>query len=330
MPMMWPAFCFFLLSGVAPPLYDAELPLEPSITLDDTIAFHRALVHCGAPIDEMNCIRKHFSAVKGGRLGEAAAAMPSVTLAISDVPAGRLDVLASGPTLPDPSTVAECREILSRYGLLEQFPPRIRAFLTADIPETPKPGAFAAHAVTLLSDRDLAEAAQRAAEALGVFAVVDDTCDNWELGRAARFLLQRFENLRAQHGGVCLISPGELKVKVPANASVGIGGPQPALRALRRWYADDRRTGGRPTTILSAGSDGIDGNSLFAGAVVDETHTAPARLGAKPRWTRCCVSIQLHFSAGWMQRLQPGRQATICVTCGSCYLNDSGPDVLLR
>jgi hydroxypyruvate reductase len=262
-----PAFCFFLLSGGASAMM--ELPLEAAITLGDTIAFHRALVHSGAPIAEMNCVRKHFSAVKGGRLGAAAATMPSVTLAVSDVPAGRLDVLASGPTLPDPTAVTECREILSRYGLLEQFPASVRAFFTADFAETPKPGAFAARAVTLLSDRDLAEAARRTAETLGFFVMVEDECDNWDYKRAADFLLARLEHLRMQHGRICLISPGELTVQVPSNVSVGIGGRNQhfALYAATLLEAESR-----PTAILSAGSDGIDGNSVFAGAVIDE-HT---------------------------------------------------------
>jgi len=266
-----PAFCFFLLSGGASAMM--ELSLEPSITLDDTVAFHRALVYSGAPIAEMNCVRKHFSAVKGGRLGAAASAMPSVTLAVSDVPAGRLDVLASGPTLPDPTTVTECRKILSRYGLLDKFPASVRAFFTVDFAETPKPGAFPARAVTLLSDRDLAEAARSAAEKLGFHAVVDETTDNWDYSRAAEFLLARLEHLHAQHGRVCLISPGELTVQLPSNASVGIGGRNQQFALHAATLLEDES---RPTAILSAGSDGIDGNSSFAGAVVDE-HTLRER-----------------------------------------------------
>lgn len=269
------AFCFFLISGGASAMM--ELPLEPGITLEETIAFHRALVHSGVPIDEMNCVRKHFSAVKGGRLGEAAGAMPSVTLAVSDVPAGRLDVLASGPTLPDPSTVAECREILARYGLMQQFPARVRAFFAGDFAETPKTGDFTARAVTLLSDRDLAEAAQRAAERLGFFAVVDDATDNWECSKAAEFLLKRLDNLREQHGRVCLIAAGEITVQVPASAA-GMGGRNQhfALQAATLLANEDRAT-----AVLSAGSDGVDGNSAFAGAVVGEkTLRSPGDLKA--------------------------------------------------
>jgi hydroxypyruvate reductase len=245
-----------------------ELPLDPAITLDDTIAFHRALVHSGAPIEEMNCVRKHFSAVKGGRLREAAAAMPCVTMAVSDVPAGRLDVLASGPTLPDPSTVTECRKIIARYGLIEQFPARVREFFAGEIRETPKPGAFAERAVTLISDSDLAEAARRAAEKLGFFAVIENGCDDWEYSRATEFLLQKLKSLRMQHGRVCLIVPGEITVQVPANAAVGTGGRNQHFALYAATLLENES---RATAVLSAGSDGIDGNSAFAGAVVDES-----------------------------------------------------------
>jgi len=258
-----PAFCFFLLSGGASAMM--ELPLDPAITLDETIAFHRALVYSGAPIAEINCVRKHFSAVKGGRLGAAAATMPNATLAVSDVPAGRLDVLASGPTLPDPSTLAECREILARYRLLGQFPARVREFFSGEIAETPKPGDFVARAVTLLCDRDLAVAARRAAESRGFFAVIEESCDNREYMQAAEYLLKRVESLREQYGRVCLVVPGELTVQVPANAGTGGRNLHFALYA-----ATQLENATQATAILSAGSDGIDGNSVFAGAVVDE------------------------------------------------------------
>ena len=100
----------FLLSGGGSALM--ELPLDPAQTLQDVQAFHRALVGCGASIDEINAVRKHFSAVKGGRLAMAAGAATKLTLAISDVPAGKESALASGPTLPDPTTLAGVSSIL--------------------------------------------------------------------------------------------------------------------------------------------------------------------------------------------------------------------------
>ena len=311
-----PSFCFFLLSGGSSAMM--ELPLGASITLDDTIAFHRALVLCGASIEEINCVRKHFSAVKGGRLGAAAAAMQSITLAVSDVPAGRLDVLASGPTLPDPSTVAECREIIARYELLGQFPARVRDFFASGIPETPKPGAFTARVLTLLSDRDLAAAAKRAAEAMGFYAEVDETTDNWEYNHAAVFLLDRLKTLRAQHGRVCLIASGETVVKVPADAR-GMGGrnQQFALYAATLLAHD-----GHPIAILSTGTDGIDGNSRFAGAVVDEQTLCEPGNSMRLHLKHCSISMPPRSSIRKTQLSKPGRREITCVTCGCFWLNN--------
>jgi hydroxypyruvate reductase len=261
------AFCFFLISGGASAML--ELPLEPAISLDDTVAFHRALVHSGASIAEINCVRKHFSAIKGGRLGKAAATIPSLTLLVSDVPAGQLDALASGPTLPDTSTLAQCRQLLDRYNLLAQFPASVQRFFNSpELPETPKPGDFPARILTLLSSSDLAESARRAADAHGFTAVIDTASDDWDYRPAAEHLLARLRDLRSHHRRVCLIAPGEVTVQLPAGQSAGIGGRNQhfALYAATLLTPADH-----PTAIFSAGSDGIDGNSPFAGAVLDDT-----------------------------------------------------------
>ena len=129
-------FVFFLVSGGGSAML--ELPLDQSVSLDDTIAFHEQLIHSGATIHEINVIRKHFSAVKGGRLAQAAPLAQKLTLQIADVPLRSLDALASGPTIPDRSTIEECREILEHYHLLEHFPASIRAYFgAAQLAETP-------------------------------------------------------------------------------------------------------------------------------------------------------------------------------------------------
>ena len=262
-------FCFFLISGGASAMM--ELPLDKSISLEETIAFHRELVHSGAHIAEINCVRKHFSAVKGGRLGMAAGAMPGMTMLVSDVPEGQLDALASGPTLPDRSTVEQCREILARYHLLKKFPAAVRGFFESDrFVETPKPEMFAPRVFSLLSAEDLATAAQKEAEALGFATVVDNTCDDWDYRDAADYLLGRLQELRGKLGRVCLLSAGEVTVQVvpPDGAAGGRGGRNQHF-AL---YAATKIAGsGRRIVVLSAGSDGVDGNSDCAGAVVDET-----------------------------------------------------------
>jgi glycerate 2-kinase len=263
--------CVFLISGGASAMM--ELPLDPSITLDETIAFHRALVHSGASIMEINCVRKHFSAVKGGRFALAAKAATCLTILLSDVPPGSPETIGSGPTLPDTSTIPECRQILKRYRLLEQFPASIRRFFTSDeMPETAKPGELTALTWTMLSADDLAESARIKAESLGFVTVIDNSCDDWNYREAAEYLLQRIRELRRSHKRVCLISAGEIIVRPKESENHGIaivsgnGGRNQhfALYAVTLLEEADA-----PISILSAGSDGIDGHSDAAGAVVD-------------------------------------------------------------
>jgi glycerate 2-kinase len=254
----------FLISGGASAMM--ELALDPAISLEDTRDFYRELVHSGASIAEINCIRKHFSAVKGGRLALAAQGIASLSLLISDVPPEHLDALASGPTLPDISTVEQCREILARYDLQSKFPLSVQQFFDRpDLPETPKPETFTPRAITLLSSDDLAEAARQRAQELGFHVVLDNTCDDWDYRAAAEYLVDRLRSLRSIAPRVCLISSGEVTVKLPSAAN-GLGGRNQhfSLYAATLLSPSDAST-----VILSAGSDGIDGNSPAAGAVVD-------------------------------------------------------------
>src|SRR6266853_277972 len=131
---------FFLLSGGGSAL--VELPLDPRQTLEDVQKLHRALVSCGAPIDAVNTVRKHVSAVKGGRLAAAAQNATKITLGVSDVPVGKESALASGPTLPDPTTVADAKRITAEHGLHDRFPLALRRWLAeGKMPETPKASA---------------------------------------------------------------------------------------------------------------------------------------------------------------------------------------------
>jgi len=263
------ALCIFLISGGASAMM--ELPLDPTISLADTVAFHQALVHSGASIVEINCVRKHFSAVKGGRLALAAGNSQKISLLVSDVPPAHLDALASGPTIADPTSVADCREIIARYNLLDRFPQSVRRFLASpDLPETPKPGAFVSQSWKLLDSDELARTAQAHAAGLGFHAVVDNTCDDWTCNAATDYLLNRLRNLRREHPRVCLISTGEVTVQIPTSV------PGPAIggrnQHLALYLATLLRPDDSPIAVLSAGSDGIDGNSDAAGAIIDE-HT---------------------------------------------------------
>ncbi len=132
---------FFLLSGGGSAL--VELPLHQGVSLSDVQELYRLLVSCGAPINEINAVRKHVSAVKGGRLGAAAPAAAKMTIGVSDVPEGRESALASGPTLPDPTTTADACRVIAQYGLVPKLPPCFSEIFShpEQLPETtPKPG----------------------------------------------------------------------------------------------------------------------------------------------------------------------------------------------
>lgn len=283
----------FLISGGASAMM--ELPLDSSITLADTRDFYRELVHCGASIAEINCVRKHFSAIKGGRLALAADGIVNLSLLISDVPPGHLDALGSGPTLPDLSTVEQCREILARYGLLNRSSESVRRFFESrDLPETPKPGVLTARAITLLNSDDLAEAARTRAEALGFHTVIDNTCDDWDYRAAAEYLVDRLRSLRSIYPRVCLISSGEVTVKVSGDGDEspqtppGVGGRN---QHFSLYAATLLNPSDASTVVLSAGSDGIDGNSQAAGAIVDEQMLHPLEVGKQTEAQRSLLNF---------------------------------------
>jgi glycerate 2-kinase len=277
----------FLLSGGASAL--VELPLDSSITLQDLQELHRLLVNCGAPIDEMNAVRKHLSAVKGGRLAAAAPAAMKLSLGVTDVPPGRESALASGPTLPDPTTVADACRVIERYALLPKLPAAIRAKFERpqEIPETPKAGdpAFArAQFVMLLGMNDLFHHAQRAAEARDCVTICDNSTDDWPVETASEFLLHEVARLRSERPGhrVAVIADGEVSSPVTGD---GVGGRNSAfvLNCVQK-------IAGQNVVVLSAGTDGKDGSSSAAGAVADGQTLQRARAaGLDPReyFRRC-------------------------------------------
>lgn len=253
----------FLLSGGGSSI--VEKPIDDEIALPDLVATYRALVHSGAPIAEINAIRKHLSAVKGGRLAKTAFPAQQVSLLVSDVPDNTPDALASGPTMPDSTSVEDCYELARKYDLLPQFPASVRElFERHSVEETPKsddPAFQRARWWTVLSNQTAMEQASVAAEHAGFFVHVDNSCDDWEYTKAAEYLLQRARELRRQFSPVCLLSGGEVTVKV-INAGVGGRNQQFALACAER-------IAGERITVLSAGTDGVDGNSPAAGAVAD-------------------------------------------------------------
>ena len=255
----------FLLSGGGSSI--AEKPLDDEITLEDLISTYRVLVHSGAPIAEINAIRKHLSALKGGRLAQAAYPAQQVSLLVSDVPDSTLDALASGPTTPDSTSVEDCYAIAAKYGMVEQFPESVgELFRKHALEETPKSDDPAFHRSRwwpILSNQMAADEAAAAAARLGFAVELDSSCDDWDYERAADYLVQKVRELRQKVSRVCLISGGEVTVKV-RNGGTGGRNQQFALACAGK-------INGENITVLSAGTDGVDGNSPAAGAVVDGT-----------------------------------------------------------
>ena len=255
----------FLISGGGSAML--EQFLQPGLPLETIAATHKALVESGAPIAAMNAVRKHLSAVKGGRLAAAAAPAEQITLFVSDVPPGELDALSSGPTLPDRSTVDDVYRIVDEYGLMERFPVAIAELLRAGaLSETPKPGdaIFArSHWSVLLDSASLEEAAAARATELGWSVEIDNHCDDWNAEKAVTYLVERLREMRGKRERVCLLSAGEVTVRVPPNGA-GRGGRNQHFALLCA-----EQIAGEKITVLSGGSDGVDGNSPAAGAVVD-------------------------------------------------------------
>jgi hydroxypyruvate reductase len=257
------ALVIFMISGGGSSL--VERPIDDEISLPDLAATYRTLVHSGAPIAEINAIRKHLSAVKGGRLAQAAYPAQQVSILVSDVPSNTPDALASGPTMPDSSSIHDCDQIAEKYHLVSQFPESVAGlFRQHALEETPKsddPAFVRARWWTVLSNQVAIDQASAAATRAGFAVDVDNSCDDWPYDKAASHLLHRLRELRRSASRVCLISGGEVTVTV-RDGGVGGRNQQFALACAEQIAGED-------ITVLSAGTDGIDGNSPAAGAVVD-------------------------------------------------------------
>ncbi len=255
----------YLISGGGSSM--VEKPIDDEISLEDVRATYSALVHSSAAIAEINAVRKHLSTIKGGRMALAASPAQQVSVFVSDVPDNTPDALASGPTMPDSTTAKDCYAIATKHKLLEGFPPSVRElFERRALEETPKSDDPTFHNCrwwTLLSNKYLLGAAKAEAEQKGFHTVIDNTCDDWDYERAVTYLLGRLHELRDKSQRVCLLSGGEVTVKTAGN---GVGGRNQQFALACASKIDDKNI-----TVLSAGTDGTDGNSLAAGALVDGT-----------------------------------------------------------
>jgi hydroxypyruvate reductase len=259
-----------LLSGGGSALWPA---FAEGITLDDAQATFRLLLRSGADIHAVNTVRKHLSRIGGGRLAVAAHPATVLALVVSDVVGDDLDVIASGPTVPDPTTFAEARDVLARFGLWDAVPASVRERLSGSDEETPKPGDARFERVTtrlLGTNRTALEAARAAAGDRGYAARIVSDAVTGEAREVARALVEQALTLDVD-GPACLLWGGETTVTVTGE---GTGGRNQEL-ALSAALALDGA--GCDVVLLSGGTDGIDGPTDAAGAWATPRTAARAR-----------------------------------------------------
>ena len=260
----------------------------PGVALAEKQAVTRLLLECGATINELNAVRKHLSRLKGGQLARAAYPAPVVALLLSDVIGDPLDVIASGPTAPDPTTYHDALAVLDRYGLRARVPPSVRAHLEAgargDAEDTPKPGDPVLAGVTnvVIGNNGLVvEAAVEEARRLGLAPCLLTRSLQGEAREVARMFAAVLDEVARSGSPVarpaCLIAGGETTVTVRGR---GAGGRcQEFALALAPELAAMR-----DIVVLAAGTDGSDGPTDAAGAIVDPTTLERARRkGLDPR-----------------------------------------------
>ncbi len=259
-----------LLSGGASAMLAAPVK---GVTLDDKLLTARRLMDAGAPIDELNCVRKHLSRVKGGQLA-AAAEGRTVTLALSDVHGPIADdpaVIGSGPTVADPTTFQDAIEVVRRRHV--DLPRSVRSYLErgarGEVPETIKPGdpRIARSRYVVIGNRSTAvDGARRAAEAHGYQVITIDEATTGEARDAAQAFVARGRELAARvPGPVCVIGSGETTVTVRGGGRGGRN--QEFALAVAESIAEMPMS----VALASVGTDGIDGPTDAAGAVVDRT-----------------------------------------------------------
>jgi hydroxypyruvate reductase len=253
----------------------------PGLTLEDKRVVSRALLRSGATIGEMNCVRKHLSAIKGGRLAAAAARAQVVSLLISDIPGDDPSLIASGPTVADPTTYADARAILAKYGIAP--PCAVRERLAAAVDETPKPGdprLARARSVLIATPQDALEAAAAVARAAGVTPLILGNAIEGEAREVAR-VHAGIARQAALHGQplappCVLLSGGETTVTVRGH---GRGGRNVEFLLALGLAAD-----GQSLYAIACDTDGIDGSEDNAGAILrPDTMARAARQGIDAR-----------------------------------------------
>ncbi len=268
-----------LLSGGGSALLPAP---ADGVTLADKLAVTRLLHRSGATIDEMNCVRKHLSRVKGGRLAAAFRGKLLLTLVVSDVVGDPLDVIASGPTAPDPTMFADAAAVLTRYGLTERVPASVNELLARGESETRKE--LPPHVVNRVigSNRLALDAAARAAETLGYRVLDLGAFVEGETAAVATAVAGVVRSIRRDAKPLpppaCILIGGETTVTLGESPGRGGRNQEFVLALLQKLAATPGGLAG--VTVLSGGTDGEDGPTDAAGAVADaDTLTRAAALG---------------------------------------------------
>jgi glycerate 2-kinase len=252
--------------------------MKVSLTLDDIQKTTAVLLACGATIEEMNCIRKHLSGIKGGRLAEMIYPATGINLILSDVVGDRLDTIASGLTVADDTTYGEALAIVERYGIETRIPQTVQSVLKEGndgrLPETPKKNDRAferCHTVLLGTNHHALEGAGEQAALLGYNTLVLTSQVTGEAREAAKVLLGIGKDI-ARHGipirrPACLISGGETTVTL---RGTGKGGRNTELALSFLQGIEQDRKGAAGIYLLSAATDGNDGPTDSAGAYASD------------------------------------------------------------
>lgn len=255
-----------LISGGASALM-ADIPETAS--LDDLKRTNELLVKCGADITEINTVRKHLSNVKGGQLAKAIYPATTVSLILSDVIENKLDVIASGPTVGDSSTFSDALKVIEKYSLEKTLPysmlSHLKKGLSGLISETPKSDNLIfqnVHNYVIGSNRIALENASQKAREFGFEPHIITDSLQGDFTKVAYYILKEIENHQFNNKPICLLFGGEPTVKVSGN---GLGGRNQHLALYLSTKIDNKKD----ITILCAGTDGTDGPTDAAGAIID-------------------------------------------------------------
>lgn len=270
------ALILFLISGGGSAMI--ESPITEDITLEDLRAANHALVNCGASIKEINSVRRAFSAIKGGRLADRAPQCDQITVIVSDVPQGHEEDVASGPTLP-PGEASSAVDVINRYHLRSKIPKAILRTIDAKS-NTAKSLSRDANSLrrhfVILDNMSALQAAAEAAQARGFEVEIVTGIADQPIEEGCLELAQKFSDLRERarrlNRPMVMLSGGEFACPVRGD---GIGGR--SLETALRLSSLINDSGSEPWVGLFAGTDGIDGNSPAAGAIIDSTTVRRAR-----------------------------------------------------